>query len=194
MRVDRHKKKVLNSSFLSCEKDAQLIIEKLFLEDPITGEDLKRLLVLNTKDCLDRNNENYNKIMKNTSIKSLIDGNYITFSPRVELSEHEEAKSYMIVSFDNFIETTNPEFRDCHVIFDVLCPTKYWSTGDFSVRPLKILGIIDAILNNSRLTGIGELHFFGASEHILNEDLAGYTIVYEATHGSDDRIPGTEIL
>ena len=27
MRVDRHKKKVLNSSFLSCEKDAQLFIE-----------------------------------------------------------------------------------------------------------------------------------------------------------------------
>jgi hypothetical protein len=41
------------SSFLSCEKDLEAILKKLFIESQPYSDDLKRLLVINTKDCLD---------------------------------------------------------------------------------------------------------------------------------------------
>ena len=60
---------------------------------------------------------------------------------------------------------------------------------DFQIRPLKIAGYIDGILNNAKLTGIGELNFMGCNELVLDEVLSGYTLSYRAIHGSDDRIP-----
>ena len=45
------------SSFLSCEKDIELILKKLFVDKKHWGDMLKRLLVLNTADCLDKDND-----------------------------------------------------------------------------------------------------------------------------------------
>ena len=52
----------------------------------------------------------------------------------------------------------------------------------------KICGYIDGLLNNTRLSGIGTFQFMGCSELILSQDLAGYTLMYSAVHGSDDLI------
>ena len=60
------------------------------------------------------------------------------------------------------------------------------------MRPIKIAGYIDGILNNSKLSGIGTLNFAGCNEIILDENLAGYCLMYAATHGSDDRIEEEE--
>jgi len=179
----------LRSSFLSCEKDAETIIRKLFVESQPYSDQLKRLLVLGVKDCLNTNNENYQKIINNTSVKELMENKYITLVPKVRIQEHEEIKSYIILTFDNFTPTSNPEFRDCTVSFDILCHTDNWDLGNYQLRPIKIMGIIDGILNKCKLSGIGTLNFLGATELILNEDLSGYTIMYQATHGSDDEIP-----
>ena len=48
--------------------------------------------------------------------------------------------------------------------------------------------LIDGILNNSKLTGIGTLEFVSAGRIILSEDLAGYCLVYRAVHSDDDTI------
>lgn len=190
MRVNKIMSKLLKSSFLSCEKDSETIIRKLFIESQPYSNDLKRLLVINTTDCLDKDNINYTKIVENTSVKDLIDGHYVTLVPKVKLKEHEEVKSYIVVSFDNFIGTTNPEYRDCTVHFDIICHTDYWDLGDYQIRPIKIMGIIDGILNNCKLSGIGTLQFAGAEEVVYSEDLAGYTLMYVATHGNDDKVEG----
>ena len=42
-----------DSSFLSFEKDIETILRKLFVESHPYSDILKRLLVINTKDCLD---------------------------------------------------------------------------------------------------------------------------------------------
>ena len=76
----------------------------------------------------------------------------------------------MVISFDNFRpNATNPEFRDCNVHIDVLCHTDYWDLGSFRLRPLKICGYIDGILNKARLSGIGQFLFAGCNELILDE-------------------------
>ena len=42
-----------SSSFLSCEKDIEEILKVLFVSSKPYSDHIKRLLVINTKDCLD---------------------------------------------------------------------------------------------------------------------------------------------
>lgn len=176
------------SSFLSCEKDIEIILRKLFIEAKPYSDILKRLLVVQAKDCLDKQYD-----VQEYSIAKLLEDGYITFEPRIELLEHEQVKAYIIISFDNFFPNkSNPEFRDCTINFDVLCHTKYWNLGNYRLRPLKIAGYIDGILNKSKLTGIGQVLFNSCHELILNSEWAGYSLSYFAIHGSDDKIPVNE--
>ena len=67
----------LKSSFLSCEKDTDTILRKLFIESRPFSDTLKRLLVISTKDCLDNTtSEIYNKKIQEMSVKKLIDEAY----------------------------------------------------------------------------------------------------------------------
>jgi hypothetical protein len=177
------------SSFLSCEKDTETIIKKLFVESRPYSDLLKRLLLINTKDCLyDMTNPKYIDIIKNTSVQDLHDKGYVRLSPKILLGENEEVKSYIRISYDHFTPSRNLQFRDCIVEIDIICHPEYWDLGNYRQRPIKIAGFIDGILNNSKLSGIGTLQFAGCNEIILDENLAGYCLMYTATHGSDDII------
>lgn len=181
----------IHSSFLSCEKDMETILKKLFIESRPYSDELKRLLVINTKDCLDNlTSEVYNTKLKEMSVAKLREEGYIKIEPKIRFPEHEEVKSYIIITFDNFTTNEkNPQFRDCTVNFDIICHTDYWDIGNYRLRPLKIAGYIDGLLNNTKLSGIGTFNFAGCNELILSEDLSGYTLSYRAIHGSDDIIP-----
>jgi hypothetical protein len=180
----------IKSTFLSCERDAEAIIKKLFVENKPHSNTLKKLLIINTKDCLDDSNQSYNKIVENTTVKELIEEKYFSTVPLIKMKEHEDLKSYIVLTFDDFVETSNPEYRDCMVYFDIMCPQEYWDLGDYRLRPLKIAGIIDGILHNQKFSGIGTLQFHICKQLIVDNQLAGYTLIYRATHGSDDSIPG----
>ena len=183
----------LDSSFLSCEKDTELIIKKLFVNSRPYSDELKRLLLINTKDCLDdRTNPAYKEKIENTSVADMIDQGYIRLKPLLEMKENQEIKSYILISYDNFIQSDNLHFRDCIIEIDVLCHINTWDLGNFRQRPIKIMGYIDGILANNRLTGIGKLEFAGADEIVLSEELAGYCLRYRAVHGDDDIIESEE--
>ena len=177
----------LKSSFQSVEKDIELILRKLFIENKPLSDELKKLLIINTKDCLDEvNASKYKILIDNMKLKDLREEGYIRLEPKLKFGEHEEVKSYLILSLDNFTPNeTNPEFRDCTVSFDIICHTDYWDVGNYRLRPIKIAGIIDGILNGSKLTGIGEFLFMGCNELILNEELSGYTLMFRAIHQTD---------
>ena len=192
MRKDLALKTVdFTSSFLSYEKDLETILRRLFVESQPYSNDLKRLLVINTKDCLDnKTSEVYQNAIKDMSLAKLRENGYIKFEPKIKMPEHEEVKSYLAFAFDNFKPNDqNPQFRDCNVYIDVLCHTDCWDLGDFRVRPLKICGYIDGILNNARLSGIGTFQFAGCNELVLDETLSGYTLTFSAIHGTDDVLP-----
>lgn len=185
----------IRSSFLSCEKDTETILRRLFIESRPYSDTLKKLLIINTKDCLSAQGDKLNYMQDKINlfnIKDLIDNQYVRLSPKLTFEEHEEVKSYILISFDNFTPNeTNPEYRDCTVTFDIICHTDYWNLDNFQLRPLKIVGYIDGILNETKLSGIGRFHFMGCNELILNEDLSGYTLMYRAVHDvdGDDKIP-----
>lgn len=184
----------LNSSFLSVEKDIALILRKLFFENQPQNRQLLRLLLIPNKDCLSNTTDpRYIEKVRTTTLQSLMEEGYIKLAPKIAMPEHEKVKSYIIISFDNFSPNAkNPQFRDCTIHFDIICHTDYWSMDDYQIRPLKIVGYIDGILNNTKLTGIGELNFMGCNELVLDEVLSGYTLSYRAIHGSDDSIPDEE--
>ena len=178
-----------DSSFLSCEKDTELIIKKLFVDSRPYSDELKRLLLINTKDCLDdRTNPIYIEKIQNTSIGDSIEQGYIRLKPQIAMGENQEVMSYLRISYDNFTPTTNLHYRDCIVMIDILCHIDAWDIGNFRQRPLKIAGYIDGILNDNKLTGIGTLEFLGCNEIVLSENLAGYCLAYRAVHGDDDLI------
>ena len=64
------------SSFLSCEKDFETILKKLFVTSKPYSDVLKKLLIINMSDCLDENSEHkevYEKIIKELDKDEKID-------------------------------------------------------------------------------------------------------------------------
>lgn len=185
--------KNLKTSFMSVAKDQETIWKKLLVDSPYKTL-LKRLLVINTKDCLDISNLAYSEDIDKMSIKQLMDDGYIRIIPKLEFGEHEEVKSYIMLEFDDFIPTENPEFRDCVISFTIICHLDYWGLDNYQLRPHLIAGYVDGIMDNAKLSGIGTLHFLGASQIVLNEYLGGLNLRYLATHGSDDKEPTSEVM
>ena len=102
-------------------------------------------------------------------------------------------KVIIFISFDEFTPNIkNPQFRDCAVEFHIICHSDYWDLGNYRERPIKIVGLIDGILENSRLTGIGTFQMVRCDQQILSSTLSGYSLVYRAIHGSDDELPESD--
>lgn len=173
------------STFLSCGKDQELIWRKLLVESKPYSDKLKRLLIINTPDCLDRTQAQYQDKINTYTIKKMKDEQYIKAVPKLSFGEHEEVKSYIMLEFDDFTPTQNPEYRDCVISFSIICHLDYWEMEDYQLRPWMIAGYIDGILNEARLSGIGILQFLGASQLVLNEYLGGVLIRYVATHSEN---------
>lgn len=99
--------KIPKSSFLSMEKDTNLIINKMF-----KNERLKRLLYYTSRDALNRPN-----LTEDQSIELI--QNSIRFVPKLEVDS--EVRTYIVISYDNFVPSENPEFRNNTIEFDIIC-------------------------------------------------------------------------
>lgn len=191
------------SSFLSCEKDAEEIVKKLFVQSRPYSDKLKRLLIINKPDCLDETNTEYQKLIDSKPLSTLRKEGYVRLNPKIARKEFEEIKSYILITFDNFsANRVDPKFRDCTVNFDIICYDDEWDLDGFKERPLVIAGYIDGILNsisnknrkqwNNRmasgiqLSGMGEYKFLGCNLVVLNEDISMYTLSYYAVHFTED--------
>ena len=171
MRIEGYKEP--KSSFLSVNKDMKILVNKI-----LSNQRLKKLLRYQVKDPLNCPNLTeeesislFGKEIK-TVPKLYVDGSMLT---------------YMIISFDNFIESSNPEFRDNIIEFDIICHFEQWQLQDFDLRPYRIAAELDSMLDKQRLTGIGLLEFVGASQIILNDEYAGLCLMYRAYHGEEDK-------
>ena len=122
MKRDVIRTESLNSSFLSYEKDIETILKRLFVESYPYSDQLKRLLVINAKDCLTNMSSSiYLEELKDKNLKTLIDLDYVKLAPKIRREEHAEVKSYIIITMDNFTPNdNNPYYRDCIVNFDII--------------------------------------------------------------------------
>ena len=161
------------SSFLSAEKDMGIIIDEM-----MKNERLKRLLYYTTNDALTKPN-----ISAKDSVELM--GKNIKIIPKLIVDK--SVLQYIIISFDKFMETSNPEFRDNLVEFDIICHFDQWQLTDFALRPYKIAAEIDSMFNDKKLSGLGKLDFVGASQIILNDEFGGICLLYQAVHGEEDK-------
>ena len=162
------------SSFLSMEKDMRIIVDTI-----MKNERLKKLLFYTTKDCMKKSNLTEDETLE-------MFGKQIKIVPK--LTVDGSVLNYIIVSFDNFSgNTTNPEFRDNIIEFDIICHFDQWHMKDFELRPYKIAAELDSMFDDKHLTGIGKLQFLGANQMILTDEYAGLCLMYQAIHGEEDK-------
>ena len=161
------------SSFLSTEKDMNLIVSAM-----LRNERLKRLLHYTSRDALNKKN-----LTEDESLELF--GKNIKIVPKLTIDK--TVLNYIIISFDNFTPSGNPEFRDNIIEFDIICHFDQWHMKDFSLRPYKIAAELDTMFNEQHLTGIGTLQFLGANQMILTDEYAGLCLMYQAVHGEEDK-------
>ena len=162
------------SSFLYMEKDLGIVAEML-----LKNEKKKKMLYYTTKDPLSQP-----RLTEEQSLELF--GKNVKLVPKMQVDD--KVLNYIIITFDDFTPNeTNPEYRDNIIMFDVLCHFDQWQMKDFQLRPYKIAAEIDSMFNNKHLTGIGTLQFMGASQIMLNSELGGLCLMYEAIHGEEDK-------
>lgn len=163
------------SSFLSTDKDLSLITQKI-----MGNQRLLKLLYYTEKDCLKGAN------LTSEQIFSMLD-NQIKIVPKIGIDSN--CPNYIVITFDNYMpNATNPQFRDCTINFDILCHPDHWNLGNFQLRPHKIAGEIDAMLDGKYLTGIGTIQFAGGNNLVLNDNLMGLSLMYQTVHGDEDKV------
>lgn len=163
------------SSFLSTDKDLALIVGKI-----MKNQRLLKMLYYTEKDCLKAPD------LSDAEIYSMLD-KQIKIVPNIAIQK--ECPNYMVVTFDHYTPNlNNPEFRDCVISFDILCHPDHWNLGNFQLRPHKIAGELDAMFDGQKLTGIGEVHFMGCDNLLLNDQLIGLTLLYKTIHGGEDKV------
>ena len=161
------------SSFLSVEKDMELLINKIF-----ANQRLQKYLYYTDKDPLNK------PVLTSEQVLELFDKN-IKIVPKIYVDR--TVLQYVIVQFDNFTPSKNPEFRDNTIEFDIICHFDQWQMRDFQLRPYRIAAEIDSMLDKQRLTGIGKLEFIGAKQILLTDEYAGLCLMYRTYHGEEDK-------
>lgn len=170
MRIDGYH--IPKSSFLSVEKDTGIIVNEI-----LKNNRLKKLLYYTTSDAMEKPN-----LTEDESLSLL--GTNIKIVPKLYVDG--SVLNYILINFDNFTPSENPEFRDNTIQFDIICHFDQWNLKDYALRPYKIAGEIDSMFNLKKLTGIGYLEFMGATQIVLTDEFAGLCLMYRTVHGGED--------
>ena len=163
------------SSLLGMPKDAAIIIDRI-----LSNPNLLRLLVYETRDWQSQ------PLPNGDQIKELFTSHQISSVPKIKIDSKE--KTYIRLTYGTVIRnSSNPQYRDNTFGIDIICHYDNWDLGDFELRPYRVAGEIDAMLDKTHLTGIGELEFVSATPYVYNEEFAGVSLTYLAVRGHEDQ-------
>ena len=163
------------SSLLGMPKDAAIIVDRI-----LSNPNLLRLLVYETRDWQSQ------PLPNGEQIKELFTSHQISSVPKIKIDSKE--KTYIRLTYGTVIRNaSNPEYRDNTFGIDIICHYDNWDLGDFELRPYRVAGEIDAMLDKTHLTGIGELEFVSATPYVYNEEFAGVSLTYLAVRGHEDQ-------
>lgn len=138
----------------------------------MNNQTICRLLKYQVRDPLDKDK------YKDVDGVDLIN-KQILIVPKV-YDDSTEKMSYITAIFDNFVVSAfNPEFKISTIRFDVACPYDEWLLNGHSLRPYLIMQQLDAMFNESKLAGIGNLHFYRADNLVLTPWIGGYSMIYK---------------
>ena len=159
-------------------KDTSLIIKKI-----LSNKRVLRLLYYNSQDCL----SSAKKDITPTQIAEMFKTKQISNVPKVKIDA--DKKTYLRITFDSFTpNATNTFYRDHIVEIKIICHFDDWDLGDYELRPYRIAGEIDSMLDGQHLTGIGQLYFVSADQVIYDEEYGGVNLIYQAIRGHEDEV------
>lgn len=162
------------SSLLGMPKDAALIMDKI-----LSNQTILKLLAYGVRDWKDKPD------VTPDMIEEMFETKQISSVPKVKIDRPE--KTYLRLIYGTMIpNSTNTEYRDNTFGIDIICHYENWDLGNFDLRPYRIAGEIDAMLNKMHLTGIGELNFVSAAPYIYDEEFMGVSLTYLAIRGHED--------
>lgn len=163
------------SSLLGMPKDAALIMQRI-----LSNQNVLKLLSYNVRNWQQK------PAVTNDMIKEMFDTQQISSVPKIKIEKPE--KTYLRLTYGTMVRNgSNPEYRDNTFGIDIICHYDNWDLGDFELRPYRIAGEIDAMLDKTHLTGIGELEFISCVPYIYDEEYAGVTLTYLAVRGHEDQ-------
>lgn len=164
------------SSFLGMAKDTSLIMNRI-----LSNNTLLKLIYHTSRNWEKEPNLN------SEQIKSLFDNKQISNVPKIEVDK--EKMNYIRITFDDFTPNmTNPFYRDSVIEIKIICHFEDWDLDNFELRPYRIAGEIDSMLDGTHLTGIGELSFIGANQDVYDNEYGGLTLRYLAVRGTEDEV------
>ena len=164
------------SSLLGMPKDAALIMSRI-----LGKQDILKLLWYGVRDWKKRPN------ITSAQITEMLETKQISAVPKVKIDRPE--KTYLRLVYGTTVpNATNPEYRDNTFGIDIICHYDTWDLGDFDLRPYRIAGEIDSVLDKTHLTGIGILHFISCTPYVYNEEYAGVSLTYLAVRGNEDKV------
>lgn len=163
------------SSFLGMPKDTALIMDKI-----LKNQRLLKLLYYSDRDWESKPD------LGSEELKSLITNKQISNVPKLVVDKVK--RSYLRIGFDDFITNQgNPYYRDCVLEIKIACHFDDWDLDNYELRPFRIAGELDSMLNGERLTGIGILNFLSAGQDIYDDEYGGVTLRYFIVHGDEDK-------
>lgn len=163
------------SSFLALQKDNSAIINKF-----LSNTRLLKLIYYTSKDWKERPD------LTTEQISSLFTNKQISLVPTIIVDR--EKYNYIRITNDVFTPNgSNTHYRDRVIEIRVICHFDNWDLGDFDLRPYRIAGEIDSMLDEQHFAGIGRLEFIGANQDVYDAEFGGVTLQYLAINGNDDK-------
>lgn len=164
------------SALLGMPKDAYLIMSRV-----LSNQNVLKLLSYGVKNWQEKPQ------VTEKMINEMFKTGQISAVPRVKIDRIE--KTYLRLTYGAMTRNAyNPEYRNNTFGIDVICHYDNWDLGDYDLRPYRIAGEIDSMLDKTHLTGIGELEFISCAPYVYNEDFAGVSLTYLAIRGNEDKI------
>lgn len=164
------------SSLLGMPKDASIIIERI-----MSNQNVLKLLTYNTRDWKDKPD------ITPEQVANILASQQVSSVPKIVIDH--DTKTYIRLIYGTTVRSaTNPQYRDNTFGIDIICHYDTWDLGDFEMRPYRIAGEIDSMLDNTRLTGIGLLEFISCAPYVYNSEFQGVTLTYLAVRGQEDKV------
>lgn len=163
-----------HSSFLGVPKDLAYIMTKI-----INNQNVARLVYHNTTDCLDGPEVTRDQVVEMLKTKQ------ISALPKVKVDL--EKKTYITVNFNNYVPNEFNSFYHDHTIeIRIIVHFDNWAIQDNDLRPYRIAGEIDSMLNGAKMSGIGVTNLMSATQDIYDEEYGGLTLNYRVVRGTED--------
>lgn len=160
---------------LGIQKDAALIMQKI-----MGNQDILKLLWYGTRDWKRQPN------VTKEQIAEMFETKQISSVPKIKIDKEE--KTYLRLIYGSITRnSSNPQYRDNTFGVDIVCHYDLWELGDFDLRPYRLAGEIDSMLDGLRLSGIGQLEFVSLAPYIYDEEFAGVSLTYFAIRGQEDK-------